>query len=157
MLRHALICSGNHHPSPLKLLPRFECARARRSAEVPRICQLPAAPGSTPRAQITAGSLQLCVLRPAVRPLQHLTGTGGCGEPLASITNPRASQMLQPETCSMCECASTSAGGVCSWQEEAAGAAREPADSLQVQRRAAGRLPGASAGQGKRHRRWADH
>lgn len=59
--------------------------------------------------------------------------------------------MLQPKTRSMCECVSTSDHDVCSWQKKAAGVACNPADLLQVQQRAAGRLPGAFAGGGERH------
>lgn len=58
--------------------------------------------------------------------------------------------MLQPKTRSMCECMSTSDHDVCSWQKKAAGVACNPADLLQVQQRAAGRLPrGICRGRGE--------
>lgn len=96
-----------------------------------------------------AGGSAATALGPAALPLPAPDG-GGCGEPLASaasITKPRASQMLRPKTRSMCECVSTSDRDVYSWQEEAAGVACDPADLLQVQQRAAGRLPGGGGGE----------
>lgn len=102
-------------------------------------------PGKPPRLR---WRLQPQPLAPLRSLSQHLMG-GGCGEPLASaasITKPRASQMLRPKTRSMCECVSTSDRDVYSWQKEAAGVACDPADLLRAQRRAAGRLPGGVAG-----------